>query len=54
MENMCAIFVDVDAFDVFAIYISADVRAFVYYQTSFAGLLCPIGKDGTEQAGADN
>ena len=43
MEDVCAILVDIDTFNILAIDITAQVRAFVYDKASFTHLLRTIG-----------
>ncbi len=54
MENVRAIFVDVNAFDVLTIDISAQMRPLVDHEATFAGLMCLISESGTEETGADD
>ena len=48
MEDMSTIFVYIDAFNVFAIYITAQMRALVYDEAFLARLLGKKGKRGTK------
>ena len=54
MENMGAVLMHVNAFYLFRVYISRNIRALVNNQDFFAGRLCLMGKHSTEKACANN
>lgn len=54
MEDMGTVFVDVDAFDVLAIDITAQVWAFVYDQAPLASLFGLVGECGTKETRAND
>jgi hypothetical protein len=54
MENVRPVFVDIDAFDVFAIDIASELRTFVYDKTFFSGFGCTIRECCSEKARTDN
>jgi len=54
MENVGAVFMDVDPFDVFAIDIAAKLCTFVYDEAFLARFLSSVCKSGTEKSGTDN
>ena len=54
MEDVGTILMDVDAFDILAIDIAAQVRAFVYDEAFLALLPGLMGESGTKQAGTNN
>ena len=54
MEDVGTILMDVDAFDILAIDIAAQVWALVYDEAFFALLLGLVGEGCTEEAWADN
>ena len=51
---MCAILVHVDALDVLAIDVAAQVGPLVYDQAPLALLVGEVGERGSEEAGADD
>lgn len=52
VEDMGTVLVDVNAFDVLAIDVTAEVGAFVYDEAGFASLTGFVGEGGAEEAGA--
>jgi hypothetical protein len=52
MENMSAIFMDIDTLDIFTIHIAAQLRPLVDDKAFLSCLLCKMGESGTEEAGA--
>ncbi len=54
MENMCAVFVDVDAFDLFAVDVACNMASFVDDQNFFASFVCFMGKDRAEKTCSDH
>ena len=51
MEDMCAILVHVDALDVLAIDVAAQVGAFVYDEAPLALFAGEMGERGSEETG---
>ena len=54
MEDVGAVFVHVDPFNLFTVDISCDVVALVDDKACFSFFLCFIGEDRAEEAGADD
>ncbi len=52
VEDMGAVFVDINAFDILAIYIATEVGAFVNDEAFLACLTGFVGEGGAEEAGA--
>ena len=53
MENMGAVLVDIDAFDVLSIDIPGNIRALVHNEDTLAVCLCLVGKNCAVQPRAD-
>jgi hypothetical protein len=54
MEDMSAIFMNVYAFYVITIYITAQVGAFIYHKTFLSLLISFVRKGGAKEPRADN
>ena len=54
VEDVRAVLVDVDAFDLFRVDVAGDVVPFLQNEDRKARLHCLMGKHGSEQAGADH
>ena len=54
MENMSAVFMDMDSFHIFCIYIAGNIGPLVNHKDRLARRLCLLGKNSTEQTGAYN
>jgi len=54
MEDMRPIFMHIDALNILAIDISAQMWSLIYYQTSFALLMGKVGECGSEETGTHN
>lgn len=54
MENMGAVLVNLNAFNLFRIDVAGDVATFFYDETALAALRGFVSKYSTEQAGTDN
>ena len=48
MEDVCSVFMNVDAFSVFAKYIAAELRSFVNNEATLACLMSHIGESGSK------
>jgi hypothetical protein len=54
VEDVGAIFVDMDPLHLLAIEVATHLRAFVDDQASFTGLVGAVGKGGSEKTGTNN
>ena len=50
VEDVCSVFMDIDAFDAFTVHIAAQIWAFVDYEAFLASLLGKIGESGSIKA----
>ena len=49
MENMRAIFMDIDSFNFFSVNVTSNIGPFIHYQNCFTMSLGLMGKDGAVQ-----
>ena len=54
VENMCAVFMDVNTLDLFTINVASQMGAFVNHKAGLACLTCLVGEGGTEEAGTND
>lgn len=50
MKNMGTIFVHMNAFHIFGIYITGNMRSFIYYKNGFPCFYCFMGKDSSKKS----
>lgn len=54
MEDVGTIFMDMDALNILAVYISAKISSFVYDKASFPIFSCEVGKCRSADSRTDN